>query len=292
MTLITFREAMQQSDFVVTAEPPLEAATSAADVREHAETLAPVVDALHVGDDRLACGHMSALAAARIVLDCGVDAVIRLSCRDRNRIALQADILGAAALGITSMVLVRGEKLSDNAPTRGKGVFELGGTRLIQLARRLGAESGPIADPGLYLGSFVTAFRPAQDWQATLIQQKVEAGARFLQTQPCLNMNVVGAYMQKLIEQKVPQRASIIVEVPLLGSAEDAERVKALHKGAPIPADIVRRIAEAADPVAEGIAICADAVAALREMPGVSGVNVQYSGDPGNVVAVLVQATS
>lgn len=264
----------------------MDASTSASDIRRHADALAPVVDALQIGGDRMATGHMSALAAGSLVIDRGVDVVLHLSCRDRNRIALQADILGAAALGISSLILVRGEKLTETTALRAKGVFEIGGTRLIRLAKGLDIEAG------LYLGSFVTAFKPADDWQATLIAQKIDAGARFLQTQPCLNVNVLRKYMEKLIEQKVPQRASVIVDVPLLLSDEDVERVKALHKGAPIPAALANRIVTADDPVAEGVSVCAEFLRDLRDVPGVSGANINFSGDSQYVVAAIGQAQS
>ena len=290
--VITFREAIRQKDFVVTVELPLQAATTASDVRQHIDVLAPVVDAAQVGEDESATGHMSSLAAASIVRDGGVDAILRISCRDRNRIALQSDILGAAALGIDSLILVRGEKLLDTGAIRAKGVFEIGSTRLLQLASRLGSESGLIPEPGLFLGSRVMAFKPAEDWSAQLIQQKLDAGASFLQTQPCLNADVLRAYMDKLIERRILRRASAVITVPLLLCAQDARQVREIHKGAPIPDALVERIEQSNDPVAEGVAVCAAFVRELRDLPGVSGVNIQYRGDPGNVVATLEQAKS
>ncbi len=290
--MISFREAILREDFVVTAELPLHVDSTAAGIRNYVQTLSPVVDALQIGEDGRAVGHMSALAAASIVQSCDVDAVVRLSCRDRNRIALQSEILGAAALGVDSLILLRGEKLDGTSPIRARGIFEFSSTRLLQLARRLGEESGVTAGQGLFPGSCVTAFRPAADWQATRIWQKLDAGARFLQTQPCLNTSVVRAYMEKLVELKVPHRASVLVDVPLLTSAGDARDLKGLHKGAPVPDALVNRIVAADDPVAEGIAVSASVMRELRDVPGVSGINLRYSGDPRNAVAVIEQARS
>jgi len=98
--LKTFRDASRKKDRVISAALPLRSTSNASDIRDAASILAPVVDAVQVGDNRYAPGHMSPLAAASIVLESGLDAVVSLSCRDRNRIALQADILGAAALGV------------------------------------------------------------------------------------------------------------------------------------------------------------------------------------------------
>jgi len=264
--------------------------TTATEIKERVSILAPVIDAVQVGDNRYVAGHMSPLAAASIVLDCGLDVVVHISCRDRNRIALQADILGAAALGVTSLVLVRGEKFSDNAPIRAKGVFEVGATGLIGLANLLGNEAGLAAEPGFYIGSFVTVFDPGDDWKAARIQEKIDVGARFLQTQPCLNAELLQKYMQKLVERKILHRSSVVVEVPLLTSMEEARLLREQDKGAPIPEAAVKRIATADDPVAEGISVCAEMLMDLRSIPGVSGVNIQYGGDPENVVAAITQA--
>lgn len=249
--------------------------------------LEPVVNALQIGDDYSAVGHMSPLAAASIVLQCGIDAIVHFSCRDRNRIALIADLLGAAALGVTTVVLNRGEKFADNAVVRSKGVFETSAAQLTDLANKIGSENTLVAEPGFHIGSSITVFKPAEDWDAIRVSEKTDLGVKFLQTQPCLNAKLLREYMQKLVERKLTHRASVMVEVPLLTSAKAVRSLKANYKGATIPGDIINRIADSRDSVAEGIAVCAEMMADAGSIPGISGVNVRHDGDPENIVAAI-----
>jgi len=288
--LKTFRDAIRREDLVVTADLPLESTTSAPDIRSIVATLAPAVDAVQIDDNRDLPEHMSPLAAASIVLGSGLDAIVHLSCRDRNRIALRADILGAAAMGVTSMVLARGEKFVDKQSVRAKGVFDTTATQLIAMASQSAVVNQVPSSPEPFIGCFVTVFDPAEDWEATRIQEKLDAGARFLQTQPCLNAGLLRGYVDRLVQLKIMHRASVIVDVPLLTSAHEATTLKQAYQGAPIPDALVTRIAAAADPLAEGISVCAEMLAELHRMPGISGVNINYQGDSRHVVAAIREA--
>ena len=283
----TFRDAIRQQDVVVTAELALRPATTSSEVKAAARVLAPVVDAIQIGDDRAAVGHMSALSAASLVIECGVDAIVQFCCRDRNRIALIADLLGAAALGVTTLVLNRGEKFSESAIVRSKGVFEVTAAQLIDLAHKIGSENALVAAPGFHIGSSITVFKPAEDWDAIRVSEKTESGVKFLQTQPCLNANLLRDYMQKLVERKLTHRASVMVEVPLLTSAKAVKSIKVDYKGATIPEAVAKRIASSNDPVTDGIAVCAEMMAEAVNIPGISGVNVRHDGDPETIVAAI-----
>ena len=286
----TFRDAIRRDDLVVTADLPLEPATSASDIRNAVEILAPVVDAVQVDDNRYLPGHMSPLAAASIVLDSGLDAVVHLSCRDRNRVALRADILGAAAIGVTSMLLARGEKFADRQVTRAKAVFDANGTQLVAMASQSGTDTRLAASPEPVIGCFVTVFDPAEDWEATRIEEKLDAGACYLQTQPCLNAGLLRRYVDKLVRLRIMHRASLVVDVPLLTSTQEAVLLKSTFKGTPIPDAAMQRVASADDPVREGASVCAEMLDEVRCIPGISGVNIHYRGDPRNVVAAIHKA--
>lgn len=283
----TLRDALRQKEFVITADLPLSLKTSAADIEAFAIDIAPVVDALQVADDREAVGHMSPLAAAAISLRANIDAVLHLTGRDRNRVALQAEILGAAALGLTSVVISRGEKLSKKDFLRGKGVFDTDENRLIGIAKRIGEESGLVSSPGLLLGTEITVFDPAEKWEATRIGETLDKGVSVLYTQPCLNTRLLGKYMKKLVEKKILHRASVIVEVPLLDSREAARDYKKTTPIALIPDATTKRIVEAADPAAEGLAACAEVLRELRSIPGIAGVNIRHTGSAATVIEVL-----
>ncbi|MDX1517626.1 MAG: methylenetetrahydrofolate reductase [Woeseiaceae bacterium] len=268
-----FRDQLRTSDFVVTASLPLTPETTARDVRDAAALLKAHVDALQVGDNHDVDGHMSPLAVAALARDAGLDSVMHLSCRDRNRIALQAEILGAAALGVTSLVLMRGDKLP-GATALARGVFQVDARQLIELATAIGNNAKLVSPPGFSIGSRVLAFRPDKDWHATRVAEKVDAGSNFLQTQPCLNPDICHEYIARLVEMKLTHRVSIIVEVPVLTRAKALKSMKEHVPGAAIPDTVVKRLARAENTAKEGVAIAAEAIAAMRKVPGVAGVNV------------------
>lgn len=261
--------------------------TSVDDIEQSVDVLSSFADALHVVDDREATGHMSSLAAAAIALRNGCDAVLHMTSRDRNRVALQADMLGAAALGITSLVITRGEKLPREDFLRGKGVFDTQESRLMAMAKRISEESTLVSPPGFVIGTYVSAFSPAEDWEATRIGQSIDAGALFLQTQPCLNARVLRNYAEKLVELRITHRASLIVDIPLLASAEIARELKKKRPGRLIPDDAKKRLAAATDELETGVSLCSAMLAEAAKIPGVSGANIRFEGPADQAVAAL-----
>lgn len=288
----TFRDALKQKDFVVTADLPLHPTTSRANLEASLAALAAVVDAVQLIDDREILGHMSALAAAAIALQNGVDAVLHLTGRDRNRVALQAELVGAAVLGVTSLIIQRGEKLPTKDGLRGKGVFDTRETRLTEMARRVGEESGLVTAPGFLIGAYVTAFSPSEDWQAKRITETVDAGTRLIITQPCLNAPLLMRYMAKVVERKILHRASLVVEVPLLTSRDDARDYKLKNPSALIPDATLAAIIAAEDAKAEGIRVCGEMLATLKTIPGVSGANIRHNSSAPDVLAAIAASTS
>ena len=286
----SFRDTLRQATFVVTADLPLQPDTTRADIEQFIAKLDSAVDAVQVIDDRDIVGHMSGLAAASIVLQAGFDPVLHLTSRDRNRVALQAELVGAAVLGVTSLVIQRGEKLPTKGGLKGKGVFDTHETRLTELTRRVGEESGHVSAPGFLIGTYVTAFSPSDDWQAKRIAETVDAGTRLLITQPCLNSNLLERYMSKVIERRILHRASLIVEIPLLTSGDEARDYKLKNPSALIPDATLALIVAAKDPRKEGIRACAEMLATLKSIPGVSGANIRHNGTADDVLAVISEA--
>ncbi len=285
--MLTFRDALREKDVVITAELPLTPGSSAADIASSLQALGSVVDAVQITDNRMAVGHASPVSVAALAIREGVDAVPHLSCRDRNRIALRGDILGAAINGVTSLVVARGEKVPANAAVRAKGVFNGNASELAEFAQRVNEESTIVSPPGFAIGTYSTVFAPAPDWEATKLEEKIEAGARFLLTQPCLNTDVLQSYMTAVVARRITHRAAIIVEVPLLTSIEEARSIKEIQPGAPLPEELVKRIAGSKDPVAAGIEVCADVIKTAVGTPGVSGVNILHYGDAGNIAEAI-----
>jgi len=235
----------------------------------------------------MAAGHASPVAVAALAIREGVDAIPHLTCRDRNRIALRGDILGAAVNGVTSLVVARGEKVPVNAAVPAKGVFNGTVAEFSKFAQCVGEESSVVSPPGFLIGTNSTVFAPAADWEPTRLEEKIEAGARFLLTQPCLNTQVFESYVEAIVSRRITHRASVILEIPLLTSIEEARSIKDIHPGAPLPEDIVKRITGAQDSVAEGIEVCAQILKTASSIPGVSGVNVLHYGDAENVAEAI-----
>jgi len=281
--LRTFRDAIRNKDFVLTAEVPLRAEQTVDELRGMFELLRPCADAVQLGDNQEAEGHIAALAIARIAIDAGIDAVVHVTARDRNRIAVQSDLMGAAALGVTSFVLKRGDKLPPVLKGRVKRVSDISTTEMLAMAQRI-SDSGKIVDtPGLFLGTYVTIITPGQTWQANRLFDKIETGARFLQTRPCLDVDLMRSYAAALVAQKVPHRASFIVTVPLVSSRQDVAALLQRYSKTAIPEKLIRRLDAASDGAAEGIAILAETLTAAAKIPGIAGANIRFTGDPAAV---------
>jgi methylenetetrahydrofolate reductase (NADPH) len=278
--LITFRDTIRRKDFVITAELPLNADQSMLDLQDHLAVLRPVVDAVQVGCGEGVDMEIASLAAATVARESGVEPIVHLSSRDRNRIALQNDILGAAALGVTALIPRRGEKLPSSLRGRVKGVFDTKVAQLLTIAKLIG-ENSRFVEGGLFLGCLVSVFRPEEDWRAERVQDKLEAGAGFLQTRPSVELDVIKDYVSKLVSLRLTHRAAVIIGVPLLTSAAAARTIGDRHPGGMVPDAIIGRLAEAADPRAEGVRLLASLLTELASVPGVTGVAILDVEDVG-----------
>ena len=282
----TFAEALQGKAFTITADLTLNSSSGADDVARQADLLGPHVDALQVTDNPWAWVQMSALAAAALVRRHGIDPVTILTCRDRNRFALQAELLGLRALGVTSLLLMRGHKIPKEHAVPGAPVFDMSGRELLAMAAGLNAaesaKRGEAGEPAseFFIGIGAKAFRPVPEWAAKSLTERSNAGARFVQTQLCLNMDVLRQYMQHLVETRLTWKYSVIVSLTPLPSVATARWLKKNLTDSRIPRSVIVRLEQAADPAREGVAICAELIREIAEIPGVSGVNLMTTGDP------------
>ncbi|MGB5689473.1 MAG: methylenetetrahydrofolate reductase, partial [Woeseiaceae bacterium] len=160
----TFQNAIRNKDFVVTSECFLKPETDAELIRIQADVLREAVDAVIVTDNQYGRLHMSSLAAASLMLQNGVDPIMQLSCRNRNRIALLADLFGAAALGVTSLLLIRGNRVPDRMNPRPKAVFDMSAEELIGTAASMKNDEYLLSPPEFFIGGLVTPHSPQADW--------------------------------------------------------------------------------------------------------------------------------
>ena len=280
----TFYEATRTREFTVTAQLQLTHETDRESVLQQADILGPVVDAIQVTDNPNGSVHLSPLVASGLLIQNGIDPIAQMTCRDRNRIALQSDLLGAQALGITSLLVQRGEKLSKDYRPKTKHVFDIGSRRLIRAALSLNGKP-EIAD--FYVGSVITTFNPKSGWRAKSLVAKTDAGARFLQTQMCFDMDLLRRYMAGLVAARLTRRAHIIVSIATLPSAETARWVRDNVRGSVMPDAVIRRLDQAPDPEQEGAKLCAEMLEEMKEIPGVGGVNLLTPGDVSTIPAAI-----
>ena len=275
----TFREAVQGEQFSISAELTVTRESTADDVRRQADVLGNCVDGIQVTDNPYAWVQMSALSAAGILIDHGVDAVPILTCRDRNRIALMSDLLGLQALGVTSLMLMRGHRVPKDHSVPASTVFDLTGRELVALASSLGES--------FFIGTGARVFRPGPRWQAESLTARAAAGASFIQTQLCFNLEILRRYMERFVQAELTRNYAVMVSLSPLSSAATARWVKENMSDSRIPDALIQRLEDAKSPEQEGIAICAELMQEISGIPGVSGVNLMTTGDPAAIPAAI-----
>jgi methylenetetrahydrofolate reductase (NADPH) len=275
--------------FVMTAEivPPV--SCEAEDLLARALPLKGVADAVNVTDGAGARAHMAATAAAAILLQAGIEPILQLTCRDRNRIALQSELMGAAALGIRNLLLLRGDDPKAGDQPEAKPVFDLDSRALAETAQMMRDEgklphgAAVAGRPAFFIGAADMPIDPPPGWRPDALAAKVAAGAQFVQTQFCMDAAIVRRYLARLAEAGLAGRASILIGVNPLRSAKSAAWMRHHLFGTIIPDAMVARLEAAADPAAEGRRMCVELIEELATVPGVAGVHVMA---PGNATAI------
>lgn len=279
----TFRKALQSEQFAITAELSLNAENPARQALEQAEVLTGRVDGVVVGGDP----HISPTALAALLIRNGVDPVVKLNCRDRNRIALHSDLLGLRAIGVSSLVLNRDGDSNSQDHIPAKAVFDVNCRELVAMAHSINEEEWSDGHHEFLIGTLGEAFEPGPEWAGEPLVARAGAGARFLQTLPCFDVGVLRVYLQKLVELKLTWSYSVTVTLAPLCSAEAARRLLEDRQGTVIPEDLIHSLETAADPEREGIEICANLMREIADIPGVSGVNLLTLENPGAVVETI-----
>ena len=284
---MSFKDALKTRDFVVTAHVNLSHVPDADSLLRQAEILRPVVDAVQLTDNPGAQVHMSGIAAGALLLQRGVDPVLHMTCRDRNRIALQSDLIGAAALGMTSVLVIRGDRIPDHMKPRTRSVFDTHPRELMAFARGLKDAEDVTLVTDFLVGATATVFDPPSDWTPVNLTAKSDAGANFIQTQLCFDMDVVRNYMRRLVAAKLTRQVDFMMALSPLPSADAARWIADNVKAAIVPPAVIERMEHAADPEREGIEICAEMLAELATVPGVSGANLLTLGPTESIPAAI-----
>ena len=276
-----FKDSMYDN-FSFSADLNLAAVGSVGDLLGQARTLSRSVDGIHVSDGANDGVHFPALATAQLLLENDIDPILQISCRDKDRLTLEIEIRGALALGVTSVLLVRGESggISDTSDR----IVKVSTTELIQMVRRIEQDS---QQANLSVGTIATVFKPAADWRPHALLKKTGAGANFIRTQLCFDADKLKLYMPKLVRSKVTWKAPIIVNLAVLPSAQAAKWLSENLRGSLIPKTVIKRMEHAVDPEAEGVEVAAELIAEFKTIPGISGVCLMTPGSPELILAAV-----
>lgn len=280
MAISKLEQVLRTGQFAMTAETSPPDAASAEVVLNRVNCLKGVADAVNVTDGASARVHMSALAAAAIMAREGIDPVLQLTTRDRNRLALQGDVVGASALGIHNFLCLTGDKMSAGDQPDAAEVFEIDSGELMRQMRDMrdlgtypsGREINP--PPALFLGGAEVPTDPGADWSPARINAKIDNGAQFFQTQYCFDLGIVKRYCHRLVEDGITEKAFFLIGIGPLASAKSARWMDENLFGVDIPETIIKRLEGADDQKAEGRAICAELLQGFSETKGCAGAHL------------------
>ncbi len=282
--------------FAVTTELDPPDSADPEDVYRRARVFDGYVDAINATDGSGANCHMSSLAVCALLTRVGYAPVMQISCRDRNRIAIQGDILGGAAMGVCNMLCLTGDGVANGDHPQAKPVFDLDCMTLLGIGRTLRDEhrfqSGRKITyaPRVFLGAAENPFAPPFEWRPFRLAKKIDAGAQFVQTQYCYDIPRLKAFMARAGDLGLPQRAFVLVGVGPLRSAKAAEWMRTHVPGVHIPDDVIRRVAGAEDQAKEGRRVCVDLIREIREIKGVAGVHVMAYRQEEAVAEVITES--
>jgi methylenetetrahydrofolate reductase (NADPH) len=293
-----FRATLESGAFTVTAEigPPRGADAGA--IGRKVTPLRGWVTAVNITDNQGASVRLSSWAGSLAALAAGVEPIMQLTCRDRNRIALQSELLGASAMGIPNILVMTGDhpKFGDHASA--KPVFDLDSVQLLWAARTMRDEgkllSGrPLSPPPhWFLGSVENPSAPPLDFRAARLGKKVAAGAQFVQTQYVFDAGAFTRWMAQVRDLGLHERCHILAGVGPISSLRALEHLEQRVPGVQVPAGVSRRLRGVPEDrtADEGVAICAETIAELRQIPGVAGVHVMAVGAEHRIPAILRHA--
>ncbi|MFA4911594.1 MAG: methylenetetrahydrofolate reductase [Desulfobacteria bacterium] len=276
------KRVLEGGGFAVTAEcgPPKGANSDV--VLKKAETLRNKVDAVNVTDNQTAIVRMSSIAACSLLKTAGLDPVLQMVVRDRNRIALQSDILGASALGIRNVLCLSGDHHIFGNQPQAMGVFDLDSIQFVQVVKTMRDEGKILGGddlsqpPDLFIGAAANPFADPLDFRVIRLAKKIRAGADFIQTQCIYNLDRFERWMGMAGDRGLTDKVYILGGVTPLKSPGMAKYMKNKVSGMDIPDEIIKRMEGVTKDKQreEGINICVETIRRLREIPGIKGVHI------------------
>jgi methylenetetrahydrofolate reductase (NADPH) len=289
---------LQRGRFAVTAEIGPPRGANIAPIRRKARLLRDWVDAANVTDSQSAVVRMPSWAGCLVTMQEGVEPVMQLQCRDRNRIALQSDLLGAAALNIPNVLLLTGDHPRFGDHPDAKPVFDLDSIQLIWTARTMREQRKLLSGrdlkpaPDWFIGAVENPFAPPLKWRAERLGKKVAAGAQFFQTQFIYDIPIFASWMQQVRDLGLDRRCFILAGVGPVKSLRALEHMRREVPGMYVPDEVVRRLRGVPEDRVpnEGLKLCSEIIMQVKEIGGVSGVHVMAFGWEDAIPEILAGA--
>jgi len=290
-------KVLDSGAFAVTAEVGPPKGCSAKAVERKGEILKNFADSLNVTDNQTAIVRMSSIAGCMILKGLGIDPVMQIVCRDRNRIAIQSDILGAVALGIRNFLCLSGDHQKfGNHPTA-KNVFDLDSIQLIHTLKLLRDEhkflcgedvSGEVP---LYIGAAENPYADPFEFRVNRLAKKVRAGVDFIQTQAIYDVPKFAEWMKLIVDQGIHEQTHLLAGIIPIKSAGMARYMRDYVSGVSVPAEILKRMEDAKDPKEEGVTIVIEIIEQIKDIPGVHGIHIMAVGWEDSVPIIVEKAS-
>ena len=283
--------------FAVTAElgPPQNANPEA--IKKKAQHCIGNVDGANITDNQTAIVRMSSIAAGAIALSCGVEPIIQMVCRDRNRLAMQADILGAAALGITNLLCLSGDHQTFGNHPDAKNVYDIDSMQLIAMVRKMRDDKQFLCgdeikehEPKLFIGAVANPFADPFEFRVMRLAKKIDAGADFIQTQCIFDMKKYADWMKMVVDEGLHKKVYILAGLTPVRSHKALKYMKNNVAGMSIPDELITRMESAEDPKEEGVKICVEMIEQIKGMEGVAGIHLMPIGWESITPVILEQA--
>lgn len=278
-------KVLSAGEFAVTAElgPPM---SSNADViRKKAEYCKGIVDGVNITDNQTAMVRMSSIGAAVIAIQSGIEPIVQMVCRDRNRIAMQSDILGAAALGVRNLLCLGGDHQSFGNHPEAAGVYDIDSVQMISMVRQMRDDkvflSGdPIKnnEPRLFIGAVENPFADPFEYRVMRLAKKIEAGADFIQTQCVFDIEKFEQWMELVVDQGLHEKVYILAGLTPVRSARALNYIKNEVAGMSVPDELINKMESAEDSKDQGVKICLETIERIRKITGVAGIHLMPIG--------------
>ena len=293
----TLEKVLTAGKFAVTAElgPPQNANPEA--VKKKAQHCLGNVDGANITDNQTAIVRMSSIAAAAIAISCGVEPIVQMVCRDRNRIAMQSDILGASALGVQNLLCLSGDHQTFGNHPQAANVFDLDSMQLIAMVKQMRDDKKFICGdeikehpPNLFIGAVANPFADPFEFRVLRLAKKIEAGADFIQTQCIFDMDKFAEWMKLVVKEGLHKKTYILAGLTPVRSHKALRYMKNNVAGMSIPDELIQRMEAAEEPKEEGVKICVEMIEQIKNIEGVAGIHLMPIGWESITPVILEQA--